>query len=149
MNKSATPHDHYLRGDDLEASDAKQARAAYEECLAGDCTHLEARINLGRLLHADGLLHDAEQIYRGAEEPDGLLYFNLAVLLEDSGREEEAIGLYRQAIVHEPGLADAHFNVSRLYERAGKTQAAFRHLLAYRRLVKAYEVSEAAQPGDE
>jgi tetratricopeptide (TPR) repeat protein len=149
MNTSTTPHDHYLRGDTLEASDAKQARAAYEECLAGDCAHMEARINLGRLLHADGLLHEAEQIYRGTEEPDGLLYFNLAVLLEDSGREEEAINLYRQAIVHEPGLADAHFNLSRLYEREGKSQAAFRHLLAYRRLLKAYQAGEDSSADDE
>jgi tetratricopeptide (TPR) repeat protein len=148
VNPLKTPHDHYLRGDGLEASDAKQARAAYEECLAGDCTHLEARINLGRLLHADGLFHEAEQIYRGTDEPDGLLYFNLAVLLEDSGREEEAISLYRQAIVHEPGLADAHFNLSRLYEREGKSQAAFRHLLAYRRLLKAYQASAAAPAGE-
>jgi tetratricopeptide (TPR) repeat protein len=148
MNKSKTPNDHYLRGEDLEASDAKLARAAYEECLAGDCSHLEARINLGRLMHADGLLHEAEQIYRGTEEPDGLLYFNLGVLLEDSGREEEAMSLYRESIVHEPGLADAHFNLSRLYERAGQPQAAFRHLLAYRRLLRAYEADQAAPSAD-
>jgi hypothetical protein len=34
----------------------------------------------------------------------------------------------------DPRLADAHFNLSRLYEKAGKRAAALRHLGAYRRL---------------
>lgn len=141
MAPSDTAHRHYLRGKELEEQDAKEARAAYEACLAGDCTHLEARINLGRLLHADGLLQEAEKIYRATDEADGTLFFNLGVLSEDLGREAEAMELYRQAIVHEPGLAEAHFNLSRLYEQAGENQAAFRHLLAYNRLVQAYETS--------
>ena len=115
----------------------KEARAAYEACLAGDCAHLEARINLGRILHLAGLYREAEKVYRGTEEPDAVLFFNLAVLLEDLGEESAAIANYQQAIAHDPGLADAHFNLSLLHERAGAAQAAFRHLLAYRRLVNA------------
>jgi hypothetical protein len=66
---------------------------------------------------------------RGTDDPDGTLFFNLGVLSDDLGRDAEAIELYRQAIMHEPGLAQAHFNLSRLYEIRGHEQAAFRHLL--------------------
>jgi len=127
-------HRHFLRGLSLEESDAREARAAYEACLAGDCAHLEARINLGRILHLEGLREQAEKVYRGTQEPDAVLFFNLAVLLEDLGRVPAAVAAYKQAIAHDPGMADAHFNLSLLHERAGEAQAAFCHLLAYRRL---------------
>jgi tetratricopeptide (TPR) repeat protein len=89
---------------------------------------------LGRLLHLEGLLQEAEAIYRASEERDAILFFNLGVLLEDRGRHRQAIESYRAALAHDPGMADAHYNLSRLHEEAGETQAAFRHLLTYRRL---------------
>ena len=64
------------------------------------------------------------------------MYFNRGVLQEDLGRAAEAMKSYRQALVHDPGMADAHFNLALLHGRAGETQAAFRHLLAYRRLLQ-------------
>jgi tetratricopeptide (TPR) repeat protein len=128
---------HYVRGARLEADDASAARAAYESCLADDCTHLQARINLGRLLHLEGLLREAEQVYRATGERDATLSFNLAVLLEDLARDGDAIAAYREAIVHDPGMADSHYNLSLLLEKIGDTQGAFRHLLAYRRLLQA------------
>lgn len=137
--KHNTAHRHYLRGTELEEADIKAARAAYEACLAGDCSHLEARINLGRLLHLEGRLREAEEIYSGQEEPSAVLFFNLGVLLEDLKRELDAIEAYRKAIVHDPGMADAHFNLSLLHERLGEAQASFRHLLAYRRLMEAHK----------
>jgi len=118
----------------LEGSDPKTARALYENCLAQDAGHLEARINLGRLLHLDGRLREAEKVYRGVEANDALLLFNLAVLLEDLKRESEAMLAYRSALTFDPGFADAHFNLARLYERKGNSKDALRHLLAYRRL---------------
>lgn len=143
--KHSESHGHYLRATSLEEEDRRAARAAYEACLKGDCSHLEARINLGRLLHLEGRLREAEKIYRGTREPSAILYFNLGVLLEDLKRELDAIEAYRQAIVHDPGLADAHFNLSALHERLGDAQAAFRHLLAYRRLLHA-QGSSIAKP---
>jgi tetratricopeptide (TPR) repeat protein len=138
MKKKRTPaHMHYLRGVKLEEGDIAAARAAYESCLAGDCRHLEARINLGRLLHLEGKLREAEKVYRGTEQPSAVLFFNLGILLEDLKQDLEAVEAYRQAIVHDPGLADAHFNLSVLHERLGHAQAAFRHLLAYYRLARA------------
>jgi len=126
---------HFLRGLDLEESDVRAARAAYQACLAADPHHVEARLNLGRLLHLDGRLRDAEQVYRGLDTAEPLLSFNLAVLLEDLDREAEAVSAYRNALALDPGLADAHFNLARLHERAGNTKDALRHLLAYRRLM--------------
>jgi tetratricopeptide (TPR) repeat protein len=119
----------------LEATDPKTARALYESCLAQDAGHLEARINLGRLLHLQGHLREAEEIYRGVEVNDALLGFNLAVLLEDLKRESEAMLAYRNALTLDPGFADAHFNLARLYERKGNSKDALRHLLAYRRIM--------------
>ncbi len=64
-----------------------------------------------------------------------MLTFNLAVLLEDLNREPEAILAYREALALDPQLADAHFNLARLYERARDPKASLRHLLAYRRMI--------------
>jgi tetratricopeptide (TPR) repeat protein len=125
----------FERGVALEEKDPRGARAAYEACLAEDARHVEARVNLGRLLHLEGRLREAEGVYRGIDAGDPLLKFNLAVLLEDLDREAEAMSAYRNALALDPGLADAHFNLARLHERAGNARDALRHLLAYRRLM--------------
>ncbi len=127
--------EHYTRAFALEDTDPDGARAAYEACLAADPHHVEARINLGRLLHIRGRLDEAERIYRSANEAEPLLAFNLAVLLEDLDRELDAIVAYREALALDPQLADAHFNLARLYERARDPKASLRHLLAYRRMI--------------
>jgi tetratricopeptide (TPR) repeat protein len=125
----------YDRALALEDSAPEQARSGYEAVLKADPHHLEARINLGRLLHEAGRLREAEEIYRGAAQHEALLTFNLAVLLEDLGREADAIKAYRETLAMDPGFADAHFNIARLYERAQDAQASLRHLLAYRRMM--------------
>jgi len=125
--------DEYDRAYELEDNDPEAAIAAYQRCLEAEGDHLEARTNCGRLLHLAGRLVEAEKIYRGATEPDGTVLFNLAVLLEDSGREAEALQVYTQALELDPELADAHFNLARLHERAGNRRESFRHLLAYKR----------------
>jgi tetratricopeptide (TPR) repeat protein len=119
----------------LEDTDPQAARSLYEAALKADPNHLEARINLGRLLHMDGRLAEAEQIYRFGGQAEPFLVFNLAVLLEDLGREPEAIVAYREALALDPQFADAHFNLARLYERARDPKASLRHLLAYRRMM--------------
>ena len=117
------------------AIEVQKARSAYEQILKADPNHLEARINLGRLLHLDGRLAEAEQVYRFGGKAEPFLVFNLAVLLEDLGREPEAIVAYREALALDPQFADAHFNLARLYERARDPKASLRHLLAYRRMM--------------
>jgi tetratricopeptide (TPR) repeat protein len=129
------PEEHFEKALLLEETDVQAAQAAYEACLAADAQHVEARLNLGRLLHIDGRLSEAEEVYRGAASAEPLLLFNVAVLLEDLDREAEAMSTYREALALDPSFADAHFNLARLYERAGKPKDALRHLLAYRRLM--------------
>jgi tetratricopeptide (TPR) repeat protein len=129
---------HYSRGHALEDSDVAAARAAYIDALNAHRDHLDARINLGRLLHLGGELKEAEKVYRQAKTSSAVLSFNLAILLEDLNREEEAIAAYREALAQDPTMCDAHFNLSRLHEKANQPREALRHLLAYRRQVAKY-----------
>jgi DNA-binding transcriptional MerR regulator len=135
---AAVAHEHFQRGHMLEDSDVAAARTAYLAALSVQEDHLEARINLGRLLHLDGQLAAAEKLYRQARSSSALLSFNLAILLEDLEREEEAVAAYREALAQDPLLCDAHFNLSRLHEKANRPREALRHLLAYRRHVARY-----------
>jgi tetratricopeptide (TPR) repeat protein len=127
--------EHYSRALSLEESNPQAAQKAYELCLKADPDHLEARINLGRLLHLAGRLTDAERVYRVGAKADPFIAFNLAVVLEDLEREPDAIIAYREALALDPQFADAHFNLARLYERAQDPKASLRHLLAYRRMM--------------
>jgi len=124
---------HFENAMALEDSDLDAAREAYMAALAAHSDHLEARINLGRLLHLQGDLAEAEKVYRAAKHSSALLSFNLGILLEDLNREEEAVLAYREALALDPSLHDAHYNLSRLHELADRPQEALRHLLAYRR----------------
>jgi tetratricopeptide (TPR) repeat protein len=135
MGAAVMADEAFDKGLELEDTDPAAARAAYEACLAADEHHLEARLNLGRLLHLDGRLEEAEKTYRSTQSGEAILSFNLAVLLEDFERESEAMAEYRHALALDPGFADAHFNLARLHERAGHPKEALRHLLAYRRLM--------------
>jgi tetratricopeptide (TPR) repeat protein len=60
--------------------------------------------------------------------------FNLGVALEDGERFAEAIGIYERAAAAAGAIPDAHFNLARLYEQAGRRAAALRHLKAYKLL---------------
>jgi tetratricopeptide (TPR) repeat protein len=124
---------HFAAALELEESDVGAARAGYIAALNTDSNHLEARINLGRLLHMQGELVAAEAVYRAARHASAVLSFNLAILLEDLSREEDAVMAYREALALDPALSDAHFNLSQLHERAERPREALRHLLAYRR----------------
>jgi len=121
----------------LEADDVEHACEAYRNAIAADRRDLGAYVNLGRLLHEQGRLKEAEAVYREGRRscgPDGTLLFNLGVVLEDLGRTRESIESYRAALASAPDLADAHFNLARLYETQGKRQDAVRHLSAFRKL---------------
>lgn len=122
---------------EIESSSPLEARAAYHHALDLEPDHLVARINLGRLLHADTNLRGAEAHFRAAIHSDptcALGWYNLGVVLEDAGRPAEAIAAYERAVERAPELADAHWNLALLYERAGRADDALRHLQIYRRL---------------
>jgi DNA-binding transcriptional MerR regulator len=125
-------------GRSLEAEDAGAAIDAYRQAIAADADCLDARINLGSLLHEAGRLEDAELAYREAIAVcgnDPVLLYNLGVLLEDSGRKAEALRAYEQALGVDPALADCHYNLALLCEQLDKPREAIRHMAAYRRLV--------------
>ena len=121
----------------LEETNTAAAIHAYQRCIDADPGHTGARINCGRLLHTADRVEDAEEIYRAALNAgceDVNLFFNLALVLEDTGRELEAIDVYRRALALEDDFADAHFNLARLYQQLEMPSAAIRHWNFYRRL---------------
>jgi tetratricopeptide (TPR) repeat protein len=135
----AESEDWFEQGLLLEESDPKAAIAAYTKAVEADPDRLDARINLGLMLHETGQHAQAEQVYRAALEScgeDALLFYNLAVLLEDLSRKPEAVTAYEAALRTDPDMADAHFNLALLYEQTGKPQDAIRHMSRYRRLVR-------------
>jgi tetratricopeptide (TPR) repeat protein len=121
---------HFERAFSLEASDLNAAREAYMSALDTYSGHLDATINLGRLLHLSGDLAAAEKVYLAAEHGSAILSFNIAVLLEDLNRDEEAAVAYRQALAQEPILHEAHYHLSALHERNERPREALKHLLA-------------------
>ncbi len=135
----ASAQDLFEQGLALEKSDTEAALKAYRLAIAAEPTHLDARINLGRLLHESGQLARAERTYREAMKVGGIdpvLLFNLGVLLHDMGRKPEALSAYQMALKRDPALADCHYNLALLCEELGKPKDAIRHMSQYRRLVK-------------
>ncbi|MGH8219555.1 MAG: tetratricopeptide repeat protein [Steroidobacteraceae bacterium] len=130
--------DWFAEGLKLEDTDPRAAVRAYACCAEADPDNAAAWINWGRLLHERGDAHAAERVYRQALErcgADALLQFNLGVALEDLGEEAAALEAYHAAISEDPDFADCHYNLARMYESAGQTQHAIRHLGQYRRLL--------------
>lgn len=122
----------------LEQNNVDAAIGAYEKAIAADPDHLDAHVNLGRLLHEAERYAHAERIYRDALKiagGDSLILFNLAVLYEDMDRKVDAVAAYETALRIAPDFADAHFNLALLFEQLEKPQEAIRHMSQYRRLV--------------
>ena len=129
----------YALGNELEASDPAEARAAYRRALEIDPKHADAHVNLGCLEHEAGHLREAERHYRtalGLRPGDATASFDLGVVLEDLGRLREARTAYEQALASEPDCADAHYNLARIHDHLGDPAAAIRHLKAYRQLIQ-------------
>jgi tetratricopeptide (TPR) repeat protein len=116
-----------------------RALEAYRHAIATDPAHLDAHINLGRLLHERGRFDEAERAYCEALKACGhhpMLLYNFGVLLEDLERKPEAMEQYAAALRGNPGLADCHYNLALLYEQHGKPKDAIRHMAQYRRLTR-------------
>jgi tetratricopeptide (TPR) repeat protein len=138
-DEEMTADDWYDSALDLEAVSTGEAIEAYRRALALDDGHSDSHLNLGRMLHEDGEVYEAESHYRRAIEADGesaRAWFNLGVVLEDRDRSSEAIEAYLSAVRRDAGLAPAHFNLSRLLEASGHETEALGHLADYKRLIK-------------
>ncbi len=129
-----TSDDWFDLGVDLEAVSPTDAPAAYLRALELDPEHSDAHVNIGRLLQETGDYQSAEEHYHRALEAESdnvLAAFNLGTLLEDMGRIDDAIAAYKRAA----SFADAHYNLSRLYELVGQHAEALMHLKTYRNLI--------------
>jgi Tfp pilus assembly protein PilF len=127
----------FEQGCELEEQDARRAAATYQRAIDLDPSFASAYVNLGRLLHEQGRMGEAEAVYRKGLShcpADALLHYNLGVLLEDLGRSKAALDAYRDALALQGDLADCHYNLALLYKASGMTRAALRHLNAYRKL---------------
>src|SRR2546421_580955 len=110
-------------GLELEVSAPEDARDAYRRALELDPRHADARVNLGRLLVESGRAEEAETHFRAvlADCPDhATAWYNLGIALEDRRCPNDALKAYEQAIAADRRLADAYFNLARLYEQAGE-----------------------------
>jgi tetratricopeptide (TPR) repeat protein len=119
----------YDLGADLETVAPEEAREAYARAVALEPGHASARVNLGRLLQHAGRPADAVEHYRralAAQPGHPMAAFNLGTALQ----------AYRKALEADRDFADAHFNLARLYEQAGRRAAALRHLRAYQELTR-------------
>lgn len=131
---------HFERGLALEATQPAAACDAYRKALEIDPAYSDAYVNLGRLLHERGKLHEAESTYREGLDRSGVdatLLFNLAVLQEDLKQPQAAAQSYRAALEVAPNLADAHHNLARVCASLGLQQEALRHWSAFRKLTGA------------
>jgi tetratricopeptide (TPR) repeat protein len=139
-----------LRADELQgaADEAFEYAANVEEKFPQDAInayrraldlwpdHLDAHINLGRLLHSQGEVAQATDHYQHAlalDPQNPTAAFNLAVAFEDAGEADKAVTAYIEALSLEPTCSEAHFNLARLYHSLGRFHDAVRHLGAYRR----------------
>jgi tetratricopeptide (TPR) repeat protein len=139
--KDGTSDDWFRMGLDFElVHDTEQAKMAYRQALSLNPDHAGAHVNLGRRLHDEGRIKDAEQHYLAALERmpnhiNALVY--LAHALEERKQFDDAIAAYKKALRIDPDFADAHYHLARLYEREGRQQSALRHVARYQSLVEA------------
>ena len=127
----------FEQAESLEDSDAVGAMDAYRRAIADDPSLVEARINLGRLLHNTGRLAQAEGVYREAITAcgsDAVLLYNFGVLLDDMKRKEEAVKAYEEALRADPSFADCCYNLALLCAELGRRRDAIRHMARYRKL---------------
>ena len=128
-------------GCNLEGSSPRMARELYRRALEAEPDHVDARINLGRLQHEEGQLEEARRQYeRALEFAPGhpTAAYNLGVVLEDLDDIDGAIQAYQLAIASDRELADAYYNLARLYDQAGDRATALRHLKSYSELVRGH-----------
>ena len=138
-DQAPSARDWFEKGLALEGEDTGGALEAYERAIEIDPELLDAHVNRGRLLHEAGRLAQAERAYSdgmSACGADPLLLFNFGVLLEDMGRQLDAVEAYRAALDGDPALADCHYNLALVYESLKKPKEAIRHMAQYRRLVR-------------
>ena len=124
----------YNLGLDLEEVDAAKAPDAYAKAIELNPGNADAHVNLGRLLQLKGNLKQAKRHYELALEAvtnHQLAYYNVGTVYDELDDVDKAAEFYRRA----PGVPDAHYNLSRIYEIQGDELSALRHMRQYRQLL--------------
>ncbi len=119
---------------DLEELSPGDAPDAYRRSIELNAENADAWVNLGRLLQLDGRLDEALECYGRAldlEPGHQLARYNLGTVHDERGDLDAAVRCYQQAAE----VADAHYNLARIYEMQGNELAAVRHLRRYNELV--------------
>lgn len=133
-----TAQEWYRFADEIEASDPSAAEEGYRRSIALDAAFADAHLNLGRLLHTAGAVHDALDEYVAAcaiDEDDATTHYNIGVASQDLGDFPGAIAAYELAIELAPRFADARYNLASSYEALGNETLAFQHFREYKAIV--------------
>ena len=126
--------DWYNLGLELEEVDPNKAPDAYRQAINLDPENADAHVNLGRLCQLRGDLKSAKRHYQRALETTAshqLAYYNMGTVFDELDEIDLAVKFYRKA----QSVADAHYNLARIYEIRGDRLSSLRHLRQYRRLM--------------
>ena len=95
---------------------------------------LDERVHEGERLLAQGqamlALPFYQRLYEEAGARDRVTLLHYGLCLEASGRLDEAVERYREAVVREPGFFEAHVNLAGVLWRVGEFERALAHAKA-------------------
>jgi predicted O-linked N-acetylglucosamine transferase (SPINDLY family) len=105
------------------------AADSFRTALSLEPGNAETLASLGHCYAQLGRMADAEDSFRHAlaVQPDATAHYNLAVILQRSGKAEEAIESYRSALVLDAAFVDAIVNLGALLDLQGNTKEAIDH----------------------
>jgi tetratricopeptide (TPR) repeat protein len=96
------------------------AKQSFQKAVAADPSFAPALYNLGTLDYETGALDAAQKHFRQALDAKGGDYpqaqYNLAVVLGDQGKWQEAAGVYKKILSKDSGNADAKTNLAYVVE---------------------------------
>jgi tetratricopeptide (TPR) repeat protein len=101
---------------------------------------------LGRITAANGDFKTAEKYYRKAialQPDDAEAATGLAIALISMNQANEAMSLLERAVKDDPANIEAHYRLSGLYRRAGRTADSEREMDAFRRYKEVKDKLEA------
>ena len=112
-----------------------QAEAEYKAALKTNPYDALSWRQFGGIMNAKGDFKAAEEDYRKAlalQPNDAEAKTGLAIVLISTNRTDEAVSLLESALKDDPTNMTAHFRLSGLYRRAGRTADAAREMEAFR-----------------
>jgi cytochrome c-type biogenesis protein CcmH/NrfG len=113
-----------------------QAEAEYKAALKANPYDTQSWRQLGGIMNAKGDFKAAEEDYRKAlalQPNDAEAKTGLAIVMISTNRTDQAVSLLESALKDDPTNMTAHFRLSGLYRRAGRTSDAEREMEAFRR----------------